>query len=176
MRAADIVTLVPQDPCWAAMAKAEAARLASAVAPVPLEIHHIGSTAIPGVPAKPIVDLLGVAPSLAALDRVRDAIEALGYDWRGEYGLVGRRYCTLSDPETGVRRIHLHAYGNGAPSILRHLAFRDHLRANPALAADYAGVKARCAARHPFDGHAYTRCKSAWIARIEAQAIRALVR
>ena len=164
------VRLVSHDPLWAAQAEAEMARICAALPW--LRLHHIGSTSIPGIPAKPVLDLLGVAPDLAALEAGRPALEKLGYGWHGEYGLTGRRYCTLDTD--GVRRIQLHAYAEGDPGVRRHLAFRNHLRANPALAAAYAAEKERCAALHPQDSHAYSDCKSAWIRRVEAEALNAL--
>lgn len=138
---------------------------------MPVDVHHIGSIAIPGISAKPVVDIMPVVRSLADLDTHRPAIEAFGYEWWGEYGLPGRRYCTKIGPATGHRRVQAHAYAEGSPEIARHLAFRDHLRAHSAIAAAYDRVKANCRDAHPTDSHAYAACKSGWIRRIEAEAL-----
>lgn len=106
------VTLVPHDPRWTALAAAEATRIGR-LAAEDLHIEHIGSTAIPDIAAKPVIDLLGIAPSLAALDALRPAFAVLGYAWHGEYGLTGRRYATLTDGETGSRRVQFHGYAAG---------------------------------------------------------------
>lgn len=166
------VELVPHDPAWAERAQDESARLMTAASAI-ITVHHIGSTAIPGIRAKPILDLIPVVESLAALDDSRTTLEALGYVWWGEYGLPGRRYCTLDDPATGRRKAQLHCYERGSAEITRHLAFRDHLRAHPGLARAYDAEKARCRERHPRDSHAYGDCKADWIRRIEAQALSA---
>lgn len=165
------VELVPHRPEWAAMARAEASRLEAALGDVLRAVRHIGSTAIPGIMAKPIVDLIPIVTSLSELDAAKEAVRALGYRWHGEFGLARRRYCTFSDPKTGRRKFQLHCYAENDPSVPRHLAFRDYLRAHPGIAKAYEAEKIRAAALQPFDTQAYNAEKNDWIARMEREAL-----
>ncbi len=165
------VELVAHDPRWAAVAISEAARLAGAARPIAIAIHHIGSTAVEGLAAKPVIDLLAVAASLADLDAVQSAWQILGYVSRGENGIAGRRYFTLNECESGLRKVHLHGYPADHPALHRHLAFRDLLRSQPQLAAAYAREKQRCAALHRSDSAAYEACKAPWVERAVAEAM-----
>jgi len=165
------VELLPHDPRWARNAGDEGRALAAAIGSCLLKVHHIGSTAIPGIHSKPVLDLMPVITNLAALDNCRHEIEALGYEWWGELGLSGRRYCTKSDPETGRRLVQLHCYSEGSLEITRHLAFRDYLKEQPDVARAYDREKVRCQALHPNDSHAYGDCKEGWIKKIEADAL-----
>ena len=166
------VALAPHDPQWSVRAAALIAELQAAAPGVLLAVHHIGSTAVPGLGAKPVIDLLGAAGSLARITAARSALAGLGYRWRSENGVTGRRYFTRDDPDTGARAVHLHVHAAGDPMIAWHLAFRDRLRAEPATAAAYAREKARCAARHPDDSAAYATCKTAWTDRVAEEAVR----
>ncbi|MBA2116280.1 GrpB family protein [Bremerella alba] len=165
------VELVPHDPVWAEIAAEESLRLKEALGALLVVVHPIGSTAIPEIHAKPIVDLMPVVGNLQQFDRNQSKIEQLGFRWWGELGLPGRRYCTKNDPATMVRLVQLHCYEQGSPEIVRHVAFRDYLCRHPRLARQYEQMKTECQLQHPNDSHAYSECKSKWIQRIELEAI-----
>jgi GrpB-like predicted nucleotidyltransferase (UPF0157 family) len=163
------VILAPYDPEWPQMAASHAERL-RVLGPTLVIVHHIGSTSVPGLAAKPIIDLMPLVTHLTDLDRERGRIEALGYEWHGEYGIPGRRYCTLA-AEDGIRAVQLHIFERNSPHAERHIAFRDYLRAHPAVAAAYETEKRRARDLHPNDSHAYTDEKSAWVCQAEATAL-----
>ena len=134
------------------------------------EFHHVGSTSVPGMVAKPVIDLMPLVVDLAELDGKRSVVEGLGYRWHGEYGVPGRRFCTLEDGD-GQRIVQLHFYETGSPNARRHLAFRDYLRSFPEAAADYVVEKRRAAALFPDNSTAYANEKGAWIRATEAKAL-----
>jgi len=164
------VELVPHRAEWAAMAEAETARLKAALGDALRTVHHIGSTAIPEIMAKPIVDLIPIVTSLSALDAEKESVRELGYRWHGEYGITRRRFCTLADAVTGKRKFQLHCFAAGDAEVARHLAFRDYLLAHPQIAKEYESEKIRAAARAPHDSNAYNAEKNDWIKWIERDA------
>jgi GrpB-like predicted nucleotidyltransferase (UPF0157 family) len=164
------VEIVPYDPAWPGVAAAEAARLAEALGATAVVIHHIGSTSVPGLSAKPTIDLMPLVTDLDAVDAARPRVEALGYQWRGEFFLPGRRYCPKDDA-AGNRLFNVHIYRQDNPGVPRHLAFRDYLRAHPTEAAAYEAEKRRAAALHPDDTLAYNAEKNDWIQACEARAL-----
>jgi GrpB-like predicted nucleotidyltransferase (UPF0157 family) len=163
------VILAEYNPDWPRLAASHAERL-RVLGPTLVIVHHIGSTAVPGLAAKPIVDLMALVTDLADLDRERGRVEALGYHWHGELGISGRRYCTLST-EIGIRIVQLHFFKTDSPHAERHLAFRNYLRAHPETANAYENVKRRARDLHPNDSHAYSDEKDAWIRKMEATAL-----
>ena len=163
------IVLASYNPDWARLAAGHADRL-SALGPILLAVHHIGSTSVPGLAAKPIIDLMPLVSGLAELDRERRRIEALGYQWRGEFGIAGRRYCTLSGDD-GARLVNTHFFAAGSRAAERHIVFRDYLRAHPDAAAAYAAEKRRARDLHPNDVRAYNDEKDAWIRATEAKAL-----
>lgn len=164
------VVVVPYDPEWRCAFDAEAGRLAEALSGVMVRLHHIGSTAIPGIAAKPIIDLLMEVVDLAALDEQTAAIEALGYEAMGEYRIARRRYFRKNDA-TGTRTHQVHAFQSGDNEVERHLAFRDYMMAHPAAARAYGELKRRLARAYPDDIEAYMDGKDAFVREQEALAL-----
>lgn len=156
------VVVAPYDPEWTDEFVAERARLAAALGGVACEIEHVGSTAVPGLAAKPVIDMLGGPPPESALEPYVRAFTGAGYEYRGEYGLPGREYFVRSDA-AGARTHHLHLVVLGGGHWVRHLAFRDALRADAGARERYAALKHRLAAQHGDDRDAYTDAKSAFI-------------
>lgn len=157
----DVVELVPYDPAWPAAYLAIRDTIAAAFHRPPVLIEHIGSTAVPGLPAKPIIDiivLVGAMPEAeAALPRLREA----GFDYRPESSEARRLFLRKVD-ETGQRTHHLHIHDMPG-EVQRHLLFRDCLRQDPETLAAYLATKEDLAARFHDDRGAYSRGKSAFI-------------
>jgi GrpB-like predicted nucleotidyltransferase (UPF0157 family) len=166
--ASGIVRVVPYDPAWPDLYAAEVARLSPIFLShgVALVLEHTGSTAVPGLAAKPVLDILAGrrddsdrAPAIAAL-------EAAGYLYRGEQGIAGRDFFRRGEP----RQYHMHLVAVGSPFWNDHRTFRDYLRAHPDAAADYARLKGELATRFPDDREAYIDGKTVFVESILAAA------
>jgi GrpB-like predicted nucleotidyltransferase (UPF0157 family) len=165
------VEVVPHDPRWRDSFEAESRQIAAALGENVVAIHHIGSTAVPGIHAKPIVDLLVEVKDLAGLDGRSAAMESLGYEVMGEYGIPGRRYFR-KDNQEGIRTHHVHAFEAGSAEVERHLAFRDYMIAHPADAQRYGELKRKLAQEHPQSADAYMDGKDGFIQEIDRRAVR----
>ncbi|WP_113625981.1 GrpB family protein [Pectobacterium peruviense] len=161
------ITVVDYDPHWATNYATAARVLAQALGEVAVRVHHIGSTAVPGLPAKPVIDMLLEVVSLSGLDTLDQVMVDLGYRPRGENGMAGRRYYTKGGDE---RTHHLHAFIVGDAHIQRHLAFRDYLRANPSVCAEYAAIKRAAALACDNDSAVYSQLKNAFIGTHDVNA------
>ena len=148
---------------WPAVFEIERERLTRIFGVDAVVIEHIGSTAVPDLGGKPIIDVMLGAPVLSVVERQIDALTADGYRYVPELERSNpeRRYFVKPDGHPG--HFHLHAVVYDSPFWRRHIAFRDALRAAPALAADYWKLKKRLAARFPNDRGAYTDAKSEFI-------------
>jgi len=164
------VLVVPYNWTWPLEFMAEANRIRSSVGVVIVAVHHIGSTAIPGIFAKPIIDILMEVNDVLALDRHTSALTDLGYEAMGEFGIAGRRYFR-KDSAGGVRTHQVHAFEGGNPAIERHLAFRDYMIAHPVIAQSYSLLKQQLAATHPNDIEAYMDGKDSFIKEHETKSI-----
>jgi len=164
------VTVFPYDPQWPAAFERGAAEVNAALGESLLAIHHIGSTSIPGIHAKPIIDMLAVAGDLSEVDQRAQRMQEIGYVAMGEFGIPGRRYFRR-DNAAGVRTEQVHAFAANSPHIRRHLAFRDFLRSHADLAQEYSELKQHLARAHPFDLEAYMDGKDAFIRETEARAL-----
>lgn len=129
-----------------------------------LEIHHIGSTAIPTICAKPIIDILPVVKDISLVDSLNDKFEALGYVCMGEYGISGRRFYWKSKLK---RTHHIHLFEQGSAEILRHIAFKEFLLAHADYAQAYSLIKQGLAEVFSHDIENYVNGKSSFVQMIE---------
>lgn len=164
------VRVVPPDPSWAKAYEAEAVRLRSALSELDVDLHHIGSTSITGIYAKPIIDILLVVRSLEELDSQSSAIRALGYEALGEFGIPARRYFRKNS-SAGIRTHQVHAFERNSLGACRHLAFRDYMNSHSQFAHEYSSLKQRLARDFPTDIQAYMNGKDAFIKQHEALAL-----
>ena len=164
------IIVVPYDPRWPAMAAQEMAAIRDILGDALLAIHHIGSTAVPGLSAKPIIDLLPVVRKIEQVDDFNAAMAEMGYVARGENGIAARRYFCKGPDD--ARSHHVHIFADGHPDIARHLNFRDYLREHPDVAVRYAQIKLRLAAQYRNDITRYVNGKGPFIREIEERAER----
>lgn len=163
------VFMVPHDLNWRQEFDYEARCITEALGDTAVTVHHIGSTAIPNISAKPVIDILLVVQDHADLDAKQAAMEALGYETRGASGIPGRRFFRR-DNKDGDRTHQVHAFEAGSSQIARHLAFRDYMIAHPDIAQEYSELKQKLAAEHPNDIEAYMDGKEAFIQEIDRRA------
>jgi GrpB-like predicted nucleotidyltransferase (UPF0157 family) len=160
--------LRPYDPTWPALFRMESASLLPIFEPLLGAIYHIGSTSVPGLLAKPTIDILIEVTDLAKVDELNPAMIDQGYEARGENGIIGRQYFVQT--ENAIHRVHVHVFQTGNPEISRHLAFRDFLRRYPEIAEAYADLKGELAVRFVLDPDAYTDAKESFIREIDRLA------
>jgi len=170
--------VVDYDPQWPALFEEERARITSAAGHIVAVVHHVGSTSIPGMTAKPILDIAVMLRAFQDGERCIGPLESIGYTHRGlNPDIPGDRFFVKGHPprEGGSRgdevRTHfLHMYPLDSPLAQNHLAFRDCLIAQPDLAAEYMQLKFTLADRHPDDRVSYGKGKATFIRAVLAKA------
>lgn len=160
------VRLEPWSAFWVRSFEDEARRLKRVFAGPDVRVEHIGSTAVPGLPAKPIIDVLVGVHALTEAESRIEAMEEIGYEYVPAYEseIPERRY--FRKPRTRPRSHHVHCVVRGGPLWSRHLAFRDHLRTHPETASAYGTLKQELAARHGADRAAYLAGKEPFIRQV----------
>ena len=167
----EALLIVEHDPVWALSYAAAAAELRAVLRPWLLAVEHIGSTAVPGLAAKPVIDIQVGVRSLEESDAIVAALKSLGYEYVPdlEAELPERRYFRRWSETVRTHQIHLVERGN-QEWWDRHLAFRDWLRSHPEDRDAYEVLKRRLARQHPFDLGAYTDGKTGFVQSIERRA------
>ncbi|MFC5605060.1 GrpB family protein [Sporosarcina koreensis] len=162
------VEVMPFSERWSIDFEKEAAVLCAIFGSEMIEIHHIGSTSVHGLSAKPIIDIMPVVSDISLMDQYNIRMAVIGYEAKGENGIAGRRYFQKGGDE---RTHHVHIYESGSQEIERHLAFRNFLRVHPKRAKAYGDLKEKLAQQFPYDVEAYINGKAELAAQIEREAM-----
>ena len=166
---ADPVVVVDHDPEWPRQFERLRDRVARALGPLAERIEHVGSTAVPGLAAKPVIDLDVVVRSPADVGPAIERLATLGYRHQGDLGIAGRE-AFLWPP--GEPRHHVYVCPATSEALRSHLLFRDYLRSHPAAAERYGAAKRRAAHAFPDDRDGYLEAKRAVVEDILADARR----
>lgn len=158
------IEVVTYNPEWPEIFASEAKLINHALGNNCLIIHHIGSTSVPGLSAKPIIDILPVVKNILEIDKATKAMEGLGYEAKGEYGIAFRRYFQKGK---NIRTHNVHVYEEGDPEIDRYLRFRDWMRSHEDDAHAYANLKIQLAMKFPQNILQYCNGKDAFVASID---------
>lgn len=162
--------VIPHDPSWTEKYYIESTRIQTALGDNVVAVHHIGSTSIPDILSKPIIDILVETLQLAEVDQRTGDMSNLGYENLREYGIEGRRYFRKSDEED-KRIFHVHAFEQASVHVLRHLAFRDFLLAHPEKAKEYSDLKAALTAGGAISKTDYQNAKMQFVCATQEVAI-----
>jgi GrpB-like predicted nucleotidyltransferase (UPF0157 family) len=162
------VRVVPYDPEWPRLFQTEARRLIACVAPHSIVLEHTGSTSVPGLAAKPVLDILAGLVEGAPIEAYVERLVGCGYVHRGEQGIPGREFFRRGEP----RAYHIHLTRIGSQFWREHLAFRDYLRTHSASRDEYARLKLELAVKFPHDRAAYIDGKSPFVRKVLALAMQ----
>lgn len=163
------ITVLNYDPEWPLKYERERKAIAEILDGNGISIYHIGSTSVPGLAAKPIIDMMAVVRSLEKVDDARGKFSELGYEYLGEFGIAGRRYFRKGGDER-THQIHIFQ-ADDWNNIGRHLAFRDYMRTHEKERAEYAEIKMALAQRFPYDIDGYCDGKDAFVREMEKRAL-----
>ena len=155
------IRIVSYDPAWKEKYRALAAEIEGILGETVVAVHHIGSTSVPGLSAKPTIDILVEANDVEEVDRRNDGMSAAGYHPKGEFGIPGRRFFPKGTDEDRIAHVHL--FPAGHERVRDHLEFRDYLIAHPKEAEKYGRLKEKLADQFPHDIEGYMAGKDSFI-------------
>ena len=155
---------------WPALFETETEKIQTILGETLVAVHHIGSTSVKGMKAKPTIDIMPVVHEIGTAAPHKREFEAIGYEYLGEYGIPGRRYLRKVWGEDDLYHIHIFEESN-REDIVRHLAVRDYLRTHTAAANAYGELKAALAGAFPYDNDGYCDGKDAFVKRLEQDAL-----
>lgn len=159
------VEIVDHNPKWATLAKEACHRIRQVAIDFIADIQHVGSTAVPDLPAKPILDLVASVISLNTIPKIIRCLEAIGYIYRGDSGDEGGHLFILeSSPD--VRTVHLHVVEHNKSQWKNYIRFRDLLRHQPEIRSKYAELKLKLKNRYPNNRKSYTNAKHDFIQKV----------
>ncbi|WP_026771501.1 MULTISPECIES: GrpB family protein [Sediminibacillus] len=162
------VKVVAYNDQWPRLFLDEAAQIKEIFGDELIDVHHIGSTSVPNLAAKPIIDIMPVVRRIEKVDEYNEQMTAIGYEGKGEFGIPGRRYFRKGGD---TRSHHVHIFSQGDYGVIRHLAFRDFLRSHPEAARNYGRKKRELAGQFPSDIEAYMDGKNQVVQEIEQMAL-----
>lgn len=166
------VIIVDYDPLWPQMYEEERARISDAIGEYLIDIQHVGSTSIPGLSAKPILDIMPVIRSIALVPQCVEPLAALDHAYFGENGIPGRHYFRKpADITSQPQKVHLHVLEKGHDQWAMMLLFREYLRMHPESAQQYDTLKRELAAQYGSDRAGYTDAKEAFVKSIIRSAV-----
>ena len=154
------VLLSDYNPQWPNMFEQFAHRIRTIVGDDLSAIFHVGSTSVPGLCAKPVIDILPTVRDLTLLEKFKSDFERAGFEWRGEYGIPGRRYIVGKEGSIAANvGCHIHFFASSNFEVNKHVLFRDYLRTNEVAKQEYAALKRNMATTYPNDRDAYQKSK-----------------
>ncbi|MFM1652852.1 GrpB family protein [Brevibacillus sp. B_LB10_24] len=163
------VVVTEYNDTWNHMFSEEAQKIKGIFGDELVDIHHIGSTSVPGLKAKPIIDIMPVVKDIEKVDAFDEQMTGLGYECMGEFGIKGRRYFRKGG-DNRTHQIHVFQVDN-KEAIERHLAVRDFLRTHVEAAKQYGNLKEMLAKHYPDDIEAYMDGKDAFVKELERTAL-----
>ncbi len=163
------IVVTEYNPLWKEMFEKEAEKIKNILKENLIEIHHIGSTSVPGMAAKSIIDIMPVVRSINDVDNLKNEFENIGYEYLGEFGIKGRRYLRKGGDER-THQIHIFSFSN-KHDINRHLALKYYLISHSKDAAVYSQLKRELSLKFPYSIDDYCNGKDSFVKELEERAL-----